>query len=213
MKKFIPFLLAMVTIGSCTPKDSSLDALVDSVYDRLTLEEKAAQLYGIYPGELLVDGKVSLEKCREILPYGVGHICQPTSSQDKDADQIREMVRDIQDYLMNETRAGIPAIFHEEALTGLTAKGATAYPQAIGIACTWNPNLVRTKTERTAAAVSGKTGLSMLHTQRSTSSGLLPGRDSSSTLARNSSADISPPSMAPKMPFWWHGSRSSVMRS
>ena len=87
---------------------------------------------------------MSVEKCREILPFGVGHICQPTSSQDKDADAIREMVKDIQDYLMNETNAGIPAIFHEEALTGLTARGATAYPQAIGAACTWNPDLIRT---------------------------------------------------------------------
>ena len=150
MNKYLSILLAMVLTCSCSQKDRSLEKLVDSVYARLTLEEKAAQLYGIYPGELLVDGKVSLEKCREILPYGVGHICQPTSSQDKDADEIREMVRDIQDYLMNETPAGIPAIFHEEALTGLTAKGATAYPQAIGVACTWNPDLVRAKTERTA---------------------------------------------------------------
>ena len=140
----------MALICGCNQEDRSLEKLVDSVYDRLTLEEKAAQLYGIYPGELLVDGKVSLEKCREILPYGVGHICQPTSSQDKDADEIREMVRDIQDYLMNGTDAGIPAIFQEEALTGLTAKGATAYPQAIGAACTWNPDLIRAKTERTA---------------------------------------------------------------
>ena len=150
MKKYLSILFAMALTCSCAQEDRSLEKLVDSVYGRLTLEEKAAQLYGIYPGELLVDGKVSLEKCREILPYGVGHICQPTSSQDKDADEIREMVRDIQDYLVNETRAGIPAIFHEEALTGLTAKGATAYPQAIGAACSWNPDLIRTKTERTA---------------------------------------------------------------
>ena len=100
--------MAMALCG-CNDSDRQLKRLVDSVYDRLTLEEKAAQLYGIYPGELLVDGKVSLEKCREIIPYGVGHICQPTSSQDKDADGIREMVRDIQDYLLNETAAGIPA--------------------------------------------------------------------------------------------------------
>ena len=124
--------------GACSnPSDKQEKALqrqVDAVYARLSLEEKAAQLYGIYPGDLLVDGTVSREKCREILPYGVGHICQPTSSQDKDADEIREMVRDIQDYLVNETPAGIPAIFQEEALTGLTAKGATAYPQAIGAA-------------------------------------------------------------------------------
>ena len=140
----------MALLSGCNNEERSLERLVNSVYDRLTLEERAAQLYGIYPGELLVDGKVSLEKCREILPYGVGHICQPTSSQDKDADEIREMVRDIQDYLMNGTHAGIPAIFHEEALTGLTAKGATAYPQAIGAACTWDPDIIRLKTERTA---------------------------------------------------------------
>lgn len=150
MKRYLAFLFVMVLTVGCNREDRSLEKLVDSVYGRLSLEEKAAQLYGIYPGELLVDGKVSLEKCREIIPYGVGHICQPTSSQDKDADEIREMVRDIQDYLVNETPAGIPAIFQEEALTGLTAKGATAYPQAIGAACTWNPDLIRAKTERTA---------------------------------------------------------------
>ena len=150
MKRFLSILIPMSLICSCSHEDQSLRKLVDATYDRLTLEEKAAQLYGIYPGDLLVDGKVSREKCREILPYGVGHICQPSSSQDMDADQLREMVRDVQDYLMNETPAGIPAIFQEEALTGLTARGATAYPQAIGIACTWNPDLVRAKTERTA---------------------------------------------------------------
>ena len=146
----LPFCIMVMTLCACNDSERQLERLVDKVYDRLSLEERAAQLYGIYPGDLLVDGKVSVEKCREILPFGVGHICQPTSSQDKDADAIREMVRDIQDYLMNETNAGIPAIFHEEALTGLTARGATAYPQAIGAACTWNPELIRTKTGRTA---------------------------------------------------------------
>ncbi len=140
--------------GACSnPSDKQEKALqrqVDAVYARLSLEEKAAQLFGIYPGELLVDGEVSREKCREVIPYGVGHICQPTSSQAKDADGIRRMVRDIQAYLVEKTPAGIPAIFHEEALTGLTAKGATIYPQAIGAACSWNPELIRAKTARTA---------------------------------------------------------------
>ena len=150
MKEYFAILIALVLAGSCHRPDRSLEKLVDSVYDRLSLEEKAAQLYGIYPGDLLVDGKVSREKCRELLPYGVGHICQPSSSQDMDADQLRAMVRDIQAYLMEETPAGIPAIFQEEALTGLTAKGATAFPQAIGAACTWNPDLIRARTALTA---------------------------------------------------------------
>ena len=108
----LPFCIMVMTLCACNDSERQLERLVDKVYDRLSLEERAAQLYGIYPGDLLVDGKVSVEKCREILPFGVGHICQPTSSQDKDADAIREMVKDIQDYLINETNAGIPAIFH-----------------------------------------------------------------------------------------------------
>ena len=155
MKSFIkPVMLILPLLASaCHNSDNNEKALrrqVDAIYQRLSLEEKAAQLYGIYPGELMVDGEVSREKCREVIPYGVGHICQPTSSQDKDADGIRRLVRDIQAYLVEETPAGIPAIFHDEALSGLTAKGATIYPQAIGAACSWNPVLIKAKTERTA---------------------------------------------------------------
>lgn len=123
---------------------------VDKVYSRLSINDKTAQLFGFYPNELITDGKLDLELCRQKIPYGVGHICQCTSSLDMDADQIRQFVKDIQDYLMNETPAGIPAIVHDEALAGLTAKGATSYPQSIGIACTWNPDLLKQKTTLTA---------------------------------------------------------------
>ena len=155
MRSFIKsaMLILPLLASACHNSDNNEKALrrqVDAVYQRLSLEEKAAQLYGIYPSELMVDGEVSREKCREVIPYGVGHICQPTSSQDKDADEIRRLVRDIQAYLVEETPAGIPAIFHDEALSGLTAKGATIYPQAIGAACSWNPALIKAKTERTA---------------------------------------------------------------
>ena len=148
----ILFSAALAAFFGCSggPVTDPYARQVDAVYERLTLEERAAQLFGLYPGELMENGRVSLEKCREVIPYGVGHICQPTSSQYLDPGQIRQMVADIQDYLMNGTGAGIPAIFQEEALTGLTAKGATAFPQAIGTACSWNPGLVRTRTARTA---------------------------------------------------------------
>lgn len=141
---------ASLLLAACGGNVDPLQKQVDEVYGRLSIEERAAQLFGIYPSEVMEDGKVSLEKCREKFPYGIGHICQPTSSQDKNADELREMVRDIQNYLVNETSAGIPAIFHEEALAGVTAKGATVYPQAIGIACTWDPELMRKKTSMTA---------------------------------------------------------------
>ena len=148
--KRIALALCLLAAACSSDPDRALRKQVDALYDHLSLEEKAAQLYGIYPGELMTDGEVDRDKCREILPYGVGHICQPTSSQDKDADEIRRLVRDIQAYLVEETPAHIPAIFHDEALSGLTAKGATNYPQAIGAACSWNPALIRAKTASTA---------------------------------------------------------------
>lgn len=40
------------------------------------------------------------------------------------------------------TPSGIPAICHEEAISGFAAKGATVYPQQLGLACTWNPDLM-----------------------------------------------------------------------
>ncbi len=49
----------------------------------------------------------------------------------------------IQRYLRENTRLGIPAFFVDEALHGLMAYGSTSFPQAIGLASTWDPELVQ----------------------------------------------------------------------
>ena len=123
---------------------------VDTLYSRMTQAERVAQLYGIRPKEIMEDGKLSLEKCKEKIPDGIGHICQYACALDMEPNELRDFVRDLQNYLIHETPSGIPAIFHEEAITGLAAKGATVYPQQLGIACTWNPELATVKTEQTA---------------------------------------------------------------
>nr|WP_304650806.1 glycoside hydrolase family 3 N-terminal domain-containing protein [Thermoanaerobacter thermocopriae] len=48
----------------------------------------------------------------------------------------------MQKYLVENTRLGIPALIHEESCSGYMAKGATIFPQTIGVASTWNPKLV-----------------------------------------------------------------------
>ena len=151
MKKIL-LLLAIPLLASCAAKTEKdpYAKQVDAVYERLSVEERAAQLFGMYPTDLMVDGKLSIEKCRELLPYGVGHICQLSSSQDMNADELRAFIKDLQDYLMNELPAGIPAIIHDECITGVTAKGATAYPQQIAVACSWDPELLKVKTMQTA---------------------------------------------------------------
>ncbi len=125
-------------------------AFVDSLYNSMSVYERAAQLYSIQPQDVMIDGEVSVELCREKIPYGIGHVCQFTSNLDVPAERLREIAAQIQEYLINESSAHIPAILHEECITGLTAKDATIYPQQIGLACSWNPELARVKTTQTA---------------------------------------------------------------
>jgi len=127
--------------------------IVDELYSRMTPEEKVAQLTGIRSSDLTENGKLSLAKCREKIPNGIGHICQYACALDMNPNELREFVKELQHYLMTETKSGIPAIFHEEAITGVAAKGATIYPQQLGVACTWNPQLAALKTEQTAEAM------------------------------------------------------------
>lgn len=125
--------------------------MVDSIYNSLNDKERTAQLCGIRSSDLIgADGKLSIELCKEKIPYGIGHICQFACSLDMTPEELKTFVDDLQKYLINNTNSKIPAIFHEEAISGFAAKGATIYPQQLGVACTWNPELAALKTEQTA---------------------------------------------------------------
>jgi len=126
-----------------------IDVQVDALLSRMTLQEKIAQITGTRIRELLVDGKLSIEKCKEKIPNGIGHFCQFSTGQNLEPEALRDLVRDIQQFLMTETRLKIPAIFHEEAITGFATLGATTFPQQIGIGCSWNPELVKRNAEST----------------------------------------------------------------
>jgi beta-glucosidase len=63
------------------------------------------------------------------------------------------MMNEIQRFLVEETRLGIPAIFFDETLHGLVREGATSFPQSIGLASTWDPALM----EKVAEAIARET--------------------------------------------------------
>jgi beta-glucosidase len=82
---------------------------------------------------------------------GLGHLTRvygsvPLSPTEGAAELVRQ-----QTTVMQSSRLGIPALVHEECLTGFTAYGATVYPAAIAWAATFDPDLV----ERMAAAIGG----------------------------------------------------------
>ncbi|HEV2368945.1 MAG TPA: glycoside hydrolase family 3 N-terminal domain-containing protein, partial [Acidimicrobiales bacterium] len=109
----------------------------------MTLEEKAAQLGAVWSSRLVrADGQLDLEAARVLLRDGIGHLTRVSSETGLPPERTAAIVNDLQRILVEETRLGVPAIVHEEALAGVCANGATQFPQAIGMAATWNPDLV-----------------------------------------------------------------------
>ena len=76
-----------------------------------------------------------------------------------DPNVIRDRVAAVQNWLINNTPSGIPALFHEEVLSGVNTQGSTVYPQQIGQACSFNPELAKLKTLQTGIALRKMGGL------------------------------------------------------
>ncbi|MBO5000954.1 MAG: glycoside hydrolase family 3 protein, partial [Bacteroidaceae bacterium] len=153
MKKvLIMGTIAMMT--SCGPSITEMDRLVNDLYEKMPMEERIAQLRSGYMHELFDSlGNLDTLKCKEMSPYGIGHFSQYASQKITDANLLREQVAIVQEWLMNNTPNGIPALFHEEVLTGINTPGATIYPQQIGQACSFNPELAEVKTLQTGTAL------------------------------------------------------------
>jgi beta-glucosidase len=116
---------------------------VKDLLSRMTLEEKVAQLGSIFAAPLLENNQFSRKKADELLKHGIGHISAPALNDKFTSRNIAEFTNAIQQYLVEKTRLGIPAIMHEECLSGFRAPHATIFPQNIGMASTWAPELMQ----------------------------------------------------------------------
>ncbi|HPO81507.1 MAG TPA: glycoside hydrolase family 3 N-terminal domain-containing protein [bacterium] len=119
---------------------------VEELLEKMTLEEKIAQLGSIQSGKLVENGKFSREKAQELLKNGIGQITRVAGYAEREPEESVEIINEIQKFLKEETRLGIPAIIHEECLSGVMTKGATTFPQAIGMASTFEPSYIEKMT-------------------------------------------------------------------
>lgn len=122
-----------------------VDARVSDLLDQMTVEEKVAQLHGVWTRDLIdTETRQFLpEKAQENIPHGTGHITRVGAVSMVEPEKSATIANAIQNYLVNQTRLGIPGIVHEESCAGYLAKGATSFPQAIGLAATWEPELLQ----------------------------------------------------------------------
>jgi len=123
---------------------------------RMSLEEKAAQMMCIWQEKTtkLLDaaGNFDFQKAKAAFKkgHGLGQVGRPSDAGStpsdagvgKNARATAELTNAIQKFFVENSRLGIPVIFHEECLHGHAAIGATSFAQPIGLGATFNPDLV-----------------------------------------------------------------------
>ncbi|RIJ45623.1 beta-glucosidase [Maribellus luteus] len=155
IRKFITLAVLTISLFSCNKTDNEIykdptapvDQRVDDLLSRMTLEEKFWQLFmipgdlsdekerykhGIFGFQVATKGK-SGNSAEQLLDYSGG----------SNARQTAELINNIQKYFVEETRLGIPIIPFDETLHGLVRPGATAFPQAIALAASWDTTLMQ----------------------------------------------------------------------
>ncbi len=140
---------------------------VNELLAEMTLDEKLAQISCIWFDKKKVietDGSFNPEKMNAEFPHGIGCFARPQDTQGMEAEPERKGVNDstvvrsltgrnpantanlinaIQKWHIEETRLGIPTLFHEEGLHGFQAYQATSFPQSIALAATFDTDLVQ----------------------------------------------------------------------
>ena len=153
MLMVLPIMCIAVLLTGCK-KSVNIEQRVDELYNKMSQEERIAQLKSMYMDELFNEqGQLDTIKCRQLIPNGIGHFSQFAMQAPRDPNELRDRVAAVQDWLIHHTPNGIPALCHEEALTGINTMGATIYPQQIGQACSFNTQLAELKTRQISTAM------------------------------------------------------------
>lgn len=120
--------------------DLPVEKRLKDLLSHMTIDEKVAQLMGLWNGgieDFTEEFLSNKDKMKETFGNGC-HSIHPAPFGIKETVELRNR---IQKYLMEETRLGIPTLFVDEGQHGMMRPEATVFPQAIGLASSWSPDL------------------------------------------------------------------------
>ena len=141
-------------------KNSSFPTLrrVKDLLSRMTLQEKAAQMLCIWQhkAQTLVDADGNFDEKKAKTAFrdrrGLGQVGRPSDAgKGLNARQMATLTNSIQKFFLENSRLGIPVMFHEECLHGHAAMDGTSFPQPIALGAAFNPELVEQLYTMTAA--------------------------------------------------------------
>jgi len=115
-------------------------ARVSDLLGRMNLDEKIGQITGawIHTGAIEKSGLTPEQYFRKTIANGVGSV---GPMQDLPIGKDVAFRNRLQKFLIEGTRLGIPAMFHDEGCHGLVKPGASSFPSPLGLACSWDPEL------------------------------------------------------------------------
>jgi beta-glucosidase len=125
---------------------TSIKLQADKFLSQMTLDEKLAQIGSCWMYELQSDGGLDMAKIETKLGEGIGQITRVGGASTLDPVSAARAGNQIQKFLVEKTRLGIPAILHEESCSGAMILGGSAFPQMIGLASTFQPSLAERMT-------------------------------------------------------------------
>jgi len=150
---FISLISFAILVNSCTKSTSytdsnlSADDRAKALLSEMTIEEKITQTMCIWESEanLVLDtnGNPDAQKIAENFPNGIGQIGRPSKLMNKlNAAEMASFTNELQKIFLEQSRLGIPVVFHEESLHGHAALDGTSFPQPIALASTFDPVLI-----------------------------------------------------------------------
>ena len=145
--KFFAIIALFSLVACSSPKRDDIDVKVDNLLSQMTLDEKIGQLccpigFNLYDDE-------SYKTLIDSLPVGgfwavfrADPWSKKTLKTGPGANKSRKIYNEMQRYAVENTRLGIPIYFAEECPHGLMAVGASVYPTGLGMAATWDEELL-----------------------------------------------------------------------
>lgn len=156
-KKIYPVMIIMCIASSLLAqtalyKNAKLppDVRAKDLISKMTLDEKIMQLQAFWSQKTKIfdaNGDFDESKAKEVLKDGLGELTRLNENAGQNSmgyhpKQAATLYNKIQHYFVEKTRLGIPVMTHEESLHGQQTQDATNFPIPIGLASTWNENLM-----------------------------------------------------------------------
>jgi beta-glucosidase len=132
-----------MTTAAYVNANLAIEDRVNDLVGRMEMDEKLAQLGAVEFPQLIRGERFDVEAALAVVPHGIGEVTRIGATTGLEPEQSAELFNAIQRVVVERTRLGIPVMVHEESLAGYCARGATVFPQALALACSWDPALVQ----------------------------------------------------------------------